>query len=98
MPLVHTEGITGQRRREIARESPQPKVSAFWREVPGYRNRNRPSATGKPALVRAVTLPLAAALAALAIRSAEELVGGVLIGGADPDFYHLAVAQMKDLR
>ena len=33
-----------------------------------------------------------------AARSADELVEGVLIGGGVPEFHHLAVAQVEDVR
>jgi hypothetical protein len=33
-----------------------------------------------------------------AARSADELVKGVLVGGGVPEFHHLAVAQVKDVR
>ena len=73
---------------------------AFWREAPGYRNpRSRPSAISKQRPGKTV-LPLADALAALSPRHlvSRELVEGVLIGGGDPEFHHLAVAHMEDLR
>lgn len=68
---------------ERARPQAEPKSAANLPDIHG------PSAPDLAERDLPVTLPPG---------SADELVGGILIGGGVPEFHHLAVVQMKDVR
>src|ERR1700750_372934 len=75
--------LSTKRREPMRSESPAQRHVAGPRPVP---------------TVRAVLPWLRWTPGNVATRSADKLIEGVLVGGGSPQFHHLAVAQMEDLR